>query len=294
MGIPLQVLKAFSNETRSSSCDIKKIALFGRQTVHADSNDLGSLGLASLSELEPDTYTRHSGSDLYSDRSVLKSIFPGSEIDIFDRSSYEGANVLVDLNKPLPSSFHSRYDLVFTGGCLDNVFNPSAALINSSYLLSDNGIVIHYEAAANLIGCFQYFSSEWFHGYYSSNKFSDCKSYLLQHKDPAVSRFKYETNLYVYSPFFVREKAFDYLESGLSMKGLYYNLIIAQKSPESTNDAIPIQLQYIDQDSFDWTSQQHVFDKNPRLLLKGTTFDQDLGGISPLNSSHYKYLGSGF
>ena len=296
MGIPIQVLKALANEANSPLNKITRIALFGRQTVHADLNDLSSLGISSLQlgQLEPDIYTRHSGSNLYSDKTVLQSLFPSASVDVFDRSLYEGADKIVDLNKPIPKSYHSQYDLVFTGGCLDNVFNPSIALINSSYLLSDKGIVIHYEAAANLIGCFQYFSSEWFHGYYSSNKFIDCKSYILQHKDPAESRFKYKTNLFAYSPFYLREKNFDYLRSGLSMEGLYYNLIVAQRGPDSTTDSAPIQLQYIDDDCFDWTSQQELFDQSPRALLKGSTFDERLVSSTPLNSSHYKYLGSNF
>lgn len=294
MGIPLQVLKAFVNEAQSRSSNIQRIALFGRQTVHASLNDLQDLNLALLDGLHPDTYTRHSASELYSDKSVLQAIFPGSSVDVFDRSDYEGADQIVDLNTPLPAIYHGRYDLVFTGGCLDNVFNPATALINSSLLLSDNGIVIHYEAAANLIGCFQYFSSEWFHGYYSINQFSDCKTYLLQHKEPAVSRFKYKTNLYSYSPFFARDNNFNYLDSGLSMQGLYYNLIVAQKSSTSTAHQIPIQLQYIDDDTSDWTTQQYLFDKSPRALLKGSTHSESAASHLPLNSTHYTYLGSGF
>ena len=42
MGLPLQVLKAIHEESRTNR-NIKKIALFGRQTVHASSNQLKDL-----------------------------------------------------------------------------------------------------------------------------------------------------------------------------------------------------------------------------------------------------------
>ncbi|MDC3064769.1 hypothetical protein OA092_01205 [bacterium] len=296
MGLPIQVLKAIFQES-SLNKEIKKIGLFGRQTVHASPSQLEELFNIDISSLDKDKETRHKSSVsevTFSDRAVLNSIFPKAQIDIFDRSDYEGANIILDLNKTIEEKYHGSYDLIYTGGCLDNIFNPVSVIQNSSRLLSKNGVVIHYESGANLIGAFLYFSSEWFYSYYAVNKFLDCKAYMLQHIEPSELRFEYSTNIYSYSPWFKRDPNFDYLESAKMNNGIYYNLIIAEKSEESLIDEYPCQMQYIDNNSIDWRTRSKIFEKSLRPFLSGSVHIDKWENVLPYNSNHYRYRGSNF
>src|SRR5215469_2247195 len=51
-----------------------------------------------------------------------------TDLSFLDRSEYEGAEVLLDLNKPLPPRYHERFDAVIDGGTLEHIFNFPAAL----------------------------------------------------------------------------------------------------------------------------------------------------------------------
>ena len=78
MGLPIQVLKAIFQES-SLNKEIKKIGLFGRQTVHASPKQLEELFNINISSLDKDKETRHKSSVsevTFSDRAVLNSIFP--------------------------------------------------------------------------------------------------------------------------------------------------------------------------------------------------------------------------
>jgi hypothetical protein len=301
MGFPLQVIKALCLEAafrREKAMPVRRIALFGRQTVHASIEELSSLLNLSVPNCSADI-TRHSvyyGENHISDIDLLQTIFPGADIDVFDRSDYEGANRIVDLNLPIPPEYHSLYDLVYTGGCLDNIFNPFQVLINSSMLLEHSGTVIHYESAAGLIGAYLYYTPEWFYSYYSVNCFADIHCFLLNHIQPSSHRFKYLTESYRYQPRFTRSTDFDYLESSFSNKGIFYNLVIAQRCPSSTIYSIPVQLQYLDNKSVDWTTNDSLFTSSLRLDLfkKYSSFQANHPRTLPYKSDHYAYIGSAF
>lgn len=299
MGIPVQVIKAFVAEAKiraESRRTTQKIALFGKQTVHATSRLLEEEFNLTADAVCIDR-TRHARIDQngnVTDIELLNAIFPGAKVDVFDRSDYEGANILVDLNRPLPEHYYEDYDVVYTGGCLDNVFNPVAVLLNSTKLLKEHGSVLHYESAANLIGAFQYFSQEWFYSYYAVNRFQDCQVFLLNHHSPGKTRFRYHTDIYRYTPYFTRAKDFDYLKSACSLNGVYYNMVIAQRGPLSTSDNLPIQMQYIDNDCIDWRSMEESYCCSPRIraITEMARVGQCAG--RPFLSDHYTPYGTNF
>ncbi len=102
----------------------------------------------------------------------------GSVVDTIDISSYEGANLVHDLNVPL--HLERRYDLIIDGGSLEHIYNVPIALDNLSSLLKVGGKVIHFSPANNQMGHgFYQFSPELFASYYSSiNGFSNTKIFL--------------------------------------------------------------------------------------------------------------------
>jgi hypothetical protein len=56
-----------------------------------------------------------------------------------DASPYEGADVVQDLNLPVPEQFKERYTVVFDGGTLEHIFNFPVALKNCMEMLRPGG-----------------------------------------------------------------------------------------------------------------------------------------------------------
>jgi SAM-dependent methyltransferase len=66
------------------------------------------------------------------------------EIDALDISSYEGANIVGDLNDPnLADMVGYRYDLVYDCGTLEHIFDAPTALRTINRLIKIGGVVAH-------------------------------------------------------------------------------------------------------------------------------------------------------
>jgi len=300
MGMPKQVIKLLKQENGYNK--ISGDALFcGRQSVLADRNAMSEIYsdtpsiLDSLLDkwLDPrnqDASTRH-GNGLIRDNIFLQTAFDLT-YNCIDKSDYEGANIICDLNYPISSEMHSKFDLVFTGGCLDNVFNPVSLLMNSTNLLKAGGRVVHYETFSGVMGSYLGFSPEWFYSYYAINNFADCKVYVCHQTESGISRFNYDTNLFSYHPSFTRNPNPDYFKSAMASAGIMYVMVIAEKAKDSTSDLMPSQIQYLDAKVIDWREAATKFDSSsrPHLHVDSRIADYKL----PFMSDHYSYLGSEF
>lgn len=80
-----------------------------------------------------------------------------------DVSDFEGAEVVHDLNKPLPEAFKERFDLVYDGGTLEHVFNFPVALQSCMEMVRSGGTLFIHTVANNYCGHgFYQFSPELF------------------------------------------------------------------------------------------------------------------------------------
>jgi hypothetical protein len=87
-----------------------------------------------------------------------------SALDFMDASSYEGANVLHDLNQPISLKLTESYDCVFDGGALEHVFNFPIALKNCMEMVKVGGHLIIITTWNNYAGHgFYQFSPELFY-----------------------------------------------------------------------------------------------------------------------------------
>jgi hypothetical protein len=90
------------------------------------------------------------------------------ELDVLDASPYEGANVIHDLNEPLPASLVDRYDAIIDGGTLEHVFNLPVALRSVMTALTVGGRYFALLPANNQCGHgFYQFSAELFYRVFS-------------------------------------------------------------------------------------------------------------------------------
>ncbi|MGJ8642146.1 MAG: hypothetical protein ACSHX9_01960 [Luteolibacter sp.] len=60
-------------------------------------------------------------------------------VDSMDNSPYEGANVIHNLNEPIPEHLKLSYDVVFDGGTLEHIFDYPAALANAMQMVKEGG-----------------------------------------------------------------------------------------------------------------------------------------------------------
>lgn len=153
------------------------------------------------------------------DPRLLKSIPPGSNppfaepffeclgataCQAMDVSSYEGAEIIHDMNERLSADWFEKFDLVFDGGTLEHVFQFPQALHNAMQLVKVGGWFASFTPANNWFGHgFYQFSPEvYFRALSRQNGFSKCAVFMVpeglkltwyQVKDP--DELKTRTNL---------------------------------------------------------------------------------------------------
>ncbi len=89
-------------------------------------------------------------------------MFCDADVIALDVSDYEGAEIIHDLNTPLPNKYRSVADFIFNGSCLDNLFDPAMAIKSMSKMLRPGGRVMHVEHGSPIQGAFLCYSPEFF------------------------------------------------------------------------------------------------------------------------------------
>jgi hypothetical protein len=120
MGLGLPALR-FVLDTRKTIGPFGQLLQIGHQGMHiwpelnAYADDIvRQSGLSSsLNDLI--------GTDPYPDQ-MFRNL-GSTHVDVMDNSTYEGANVIHDLNLLIPKKLHGRYDTVYDGGSLEHIFN---------------------------------------------------------------------------------------------------------------------------------------------------------------------------
>jgi hypothetical protein len=89
-----------------------------------------------------------------------------------DVSTYENPSMILDLNVPVPSDLHNRFDVIYDGGTMEHVFNVPAVLANIHVMLKRGGRVVHVSPASNMVDHgFYCFSPTFFADYYKANQY---------------------------------------------------------------------------------------------------------------------------
>jgi hypothetical protein len=296
LGISAQVIKALVQENKFKPIEGEFLS-FGRQTINVSKEKLYKLCESILSPdqidaLEIDEVTRHSDGKKILDKSLMEALFKINYHTV-DKSDYENPNLILDLTGTIPNQLHGKYDFIFSGGTLDNVFNPAQLIINASKLLnSKGGRILHFEAASRVIGAYSFVTPEWFYSYYAVNSYEDVKVYLAHQSSPGMNRFDYDLDIYNYTPSFSRARDFDYFNASRTHPGIQYLICIAEKGENSSDELIPHQLQYLDGNAINWCAKEEIFKQSLRPLL-ATTSNKIVIDL-PYFSNHFTYQGSEF
>ena len=116
---------------------------------------------------------------------LLEACCGASSVESMDFSDYEHATHIHNMNLPVGTDFHGRYDTIFDGGTLEHIYNVPQALRNISEMCRVNGQIIHVVPANNQCGHgFWQFSPELFFSLYSkANGYKGTEVFLADMSD---------------------------------------------------------------------------------------------------------------
>lgn len=140
-------------------------------------SDVGSLYGADISKIENHMTFGGPADDFFQ---VLLGV---ESLSMIDNSSYEGANVIHDLNYPIPQKFEQAFDVVIDSGTLEHVFNFPCALANCMRMVKLNGTLFICVPANNCLGhgFYQLSPELFFRVFQESNGFQLKKIILIKH-----------------------------------------------------------------------------------------------------------------
>jgi len=157
---------------------------------------------------------------------------------VLDQSDYEGADIIWNLGYPVPENLHGKFDFIYNGGCLDNMFNPAQAMMNFTQMLEPGGRLVCMESASSFNSPYLMYSPAWFWDYFDANHFADCRVYICSYRN---------SKELMYGPWkwFEYDRELD--KNGPppeTRKNHVLIVSIAQKGDFTTHDVQPIQYQY--------------------------------------------------
>jgi hypothetical protein len=115
-----------------------------------------------------------------SDVAVLRTL-GAAEVLALDCADFEGAELVHDLNLPVPPDWHGRFDGILDSGTLEHVFDVPTALANVAGMLRVGGRTIHISPCNNFANHgFYQFSPTLLADYYQANAFADLRVFVAE------------------------------------------------------------------------------------------------------------------
>jgi hypothetical protein len=165
------------------------------------------------------------------------------DVHACDLNSWEGADHIFDLNKPIPPELEGAFDVVFETGTIVQIFHLPHVLENLHRLLRPGGRILHCAVPSNNhmdLG-FYMLSPTFFSDYYTANRYRIETMYLCEyfaywhqgrlHSDP--------WRIYRYEP-----GVLDALSYGRYGGAQAATFVVATRQPDSTGGAVPQLGQY--------------------------------------------------
>lgn len=242
MGIPLGTAELLLEEHRRRSFS-GRILQLGRSSVYLTCEQLTAaarrrgLRLAQLDELGRSHDARLAAQGCLDDRSFFR-LLHFEQVESCDIADWEGADHLLDLNQPLPASLHGKYDAVFDGGTLIQLFHLPNALANIHALLRPGGRVLHAVLPSSNhvdLGFFM-ISPTLICDFYQHNGYQLDTLYLCTFTSWWLAG-RFHTSRWRLYPY--RPGALDHLSQGRFGGRQLTIFAVATKLPEATGDRIP-------------------------------------------------------
>lgn len=162
MGLDTNGIK-FLLACKKQGVSFKRTLMMGRQILNLEAHELKE-NLQGFKKFESDQQVRDilSANGGYSE-SMLK-LLGCEKVDSLDYSNYEGANILHDMNLPIPDEFKQQYSTVLESGSLEHIFNFPVSISNCMDMVEEGGHLLIITPVNNIMGHgFYQFSPEVFY-----------------------------------------------------------------------------------------------------------------------------------
>ena len=169
-----------------------------------------------------------------SDQAVMRAL-GAEEVLALDYADFEGAELVYDLNQPVPLSCWNRFHGILDSGTLEHIFAVPQALANLAHMLQVGGRVIHISPCNNFANHgFYQFSPTLLADFYEANAFANLQVFVAE-----------ETGVDYQSSFW------DLFEIDLRRQPVLMTsrrrlllIVVAEKTAASTADRPPLQSYY--------------------------------------------------
>jgi hypothetical protein len=132
--------------------------------------------------LATDTETSLADKGFISDHAFF-SLLGVNKLRSLDHNAYEGADLIHDLDEPLPAHLENVADVIIDGSTIDNVFDPAQALMNLSRMLRPGGRLIAINIGSNHYTPYMVPTPGWFFDFFVVNGYADCRVYACVVED---------------------------------------------------------------------------------------------------------------
>lgn len=251
MGIPRGTVRLLLEEAKRRPFGGTVLQL-GRSSVYFTQGDLEGWAALHGFELAPPS---EDGADVtlshdprlarqgcLSDESLFRQL-GFDRVMACDISDWEGAEVIVDLNRPIPEEHEGRFDVILDPGTILQVFHLPQVLDNLHRFLAPGGRIVHAAVPSNNhmdLG-FYMISPTLFADFYEANGYDLAYEYLCVYA-PYWQRGRLHTGpwkVYEYTP-----GSLDHLSFGRYGGQQTAIFAVAEKREGSTGDVIPQLGQY--------------------------------------------------
>jgi hypothetical protein len=159
MGLDINAVQ-FLLAARQAGVEFGEVLTLGRQDLNVFPARMAQVLAAH--RLPADAFNAAGSETLYAE--PFFRALGARRVASLDVSDFEGAAFVHDLNQPIPSDWHQRFDVVYDGGTLEHVFHFPTALRNCMEMVRVGGRLFLHTVVNNFCGHgFYQFSPELFY-----------------------------------------------------------------------------------------------------------------------------------
>ncbi len=183
-------------QAKIQGVNLQNTLTIGRQSLTVPRKELTEiackLGLSSVDE---------NFSSSFAD-DFLKTALGASSLTSIDYSDYQGADIVHDLNQPIPEEWSNKFDTLIDGGTIEHIFDIKQVLSNYMDLVKPGGNIFILTTANNLCGHgFYQFSPEFFYRVFDKqNGFETKEMVLIESPLLSVEKSSHVNCFYVSDP----------------------------------------------------------------------------------------------
>jgi hypothetical protein len=182
MGLNVNSL-TFLLRARARGVPFGRVLMIGRQSLAVSAADISRVMKREPSAAAGLDLSRLAiGPDVYAEQ--FFELCGASTVDSMDKTNYEGATVLHDLNLPVPETLFNTYDLIVDGGSLEHIFNVPVALRSYMKMLTVGGHYVCNTATNNYAG----------HGFYQLSPELFFAAFAAENGFELIDAYLYEEN----------------------------------------------------------------------------------------------------